>query len=156
MRLYLVQHGDAVPENENPERPLSEKGRRDVQRMASFLARSGMRVARVVHSGKVRARDTAVFLSQTLGPNGVVEEASAGLAPRDDTDRLLEAISLWTDDMMVVGHMPFMGRMVSRLVSGNEDAAVAAFVPATVVSLEKGDDDTWSIEWMVTPALLGQ
>ena len=29
MRLYLVQHGDAIPEQVDPERPLSAEGRRD-------------------------------------------------------------------------------------------------------------------------------
>src|SRR5688572_29245639 len=37
MRLYLVQHGEAVPEQVDPQRPLSEAGRRDVQAMARLL-----------------------------------------------------------------------------------------------------------------------
>ena len=31
MRLYLVQHGDAIPERVDPERPLSAEGRRNVE-----------------------------------------------------------------------------------------------------------------------------
>ena len=74
MRVYLVQHAEAVPAEDNPDRPLSDKGRTDVQRVASFLARS-VRVGRIIHSPKMRARDTAVLLAQVLGPGGVVEEA---------------------------------------------------------------------------------
>ncbi len=49
MKLYLVQHAEAVPAEDNPDRPLSDKGRTDVQRVASFLARS-VRVGRIIHS----------------------------------------------------------------------------------------------------------
>ena len=76
MKLYLVQHAEAVPAEDDPDRPLSDKGRTDVQRVASFLARS-VRVGRIVHSPKMRARDTAVLLAQALGPGGVVEEAAS-------------------------------------------------------------------------------
>jgi broad specificity phosphatase PhoE len=38
MRLYLVQHGDAVPEQLDPERPLSAAGRQDVEAVARLLA----------------------------------------------------------------------------------------------------------------------
>ena len=156
MKLYLVQHGDAVPKDENPERPLSDKGRTDVQRMASFLARGGTRVARVVHSGKVRARDTGTLLSQVLGPNGVVEEAAGGLDPDDSPELLVDAIAGWTEDVMLVGHMPAMGKLISHLVAGNEDAEAVALVPGTVVCLEKAEDGwTWAVNWMVRPELLG-
>ena len=155
MRVYLVQHGAALPEAENPERPLSDKGRRDVQRLASLVARAGVRVARVLHSPKARARDTAVLFSQVLGPNGVVEEADRGLAPNDATDALAGAIAGWEDDVMVVGHLPHMGRLVSRLVTGSDDAGVVAFEPGAVVCLEAGEA-SWSVVWMASPGLIGQ
>ena len=97
MRIYLVQHGEAVPEAENPERPLSDKGRQDVQRLAVLVARSGVCVSRVLHSPKARARDTAVLLSKVLGPNGVVEEVDQGLAPNDTTDAVAGAIAGWEE-----------------------------------------------------------
>ena len=62
MRLYLVQHGDAVPERLDPERPLSAAGRREVEAVARLLAGAGARVAHVVHSGKLRAQQTAELL----------------------------------------------------------------------------------------------
>ncbi len=60
---------------------------------------------------------------------------------------------------MVVGHLPFMGRLVSHLVAGSEKANVAAFQPGTVACLERagGDEDGggWALAWMVRPELLG-
>jgi phosphohistidine phosphatase len=62
MKLYLAQHGDSLPEQVNPERPLSERGREDVRRLAEFLGGTGIQVRRVYHSGKLRARQTAELL----------------------------------------------------------------------------------------------
>jgi phosphohistidine phosphatase len=56
MRLYLVQHGDAVSEQSDPERPLSVAGRRDVEAVARLLASNDIRAERVAHSGKLRAQ----------------------------------------------------------------------------------------------------
>ncbi len=169
MRLYLVQHGDATPKDQNPERPLSDKGRTDIERMAAFLARSRMRLARVIHSGKKRAEETALLFADVLGPGKVVEEAVAGLGPNDSTDLLFQAVGPWAGDavagiegagdIMVVGHLPFMGRLLSRLVSGREESDIAAFIPGTVACLEykKGPAglDEWTLVWMARPELLG-
>ncbi len=159
MKLYLVQHAEAVPAADNPDRPLSEKGRTDARRVASFLARS-VRVGRIIHSPKTRARDTAVLLAQALGPGGVVEEAASGLAADDSVEVAADLIAGWSEDTMVVGHLPFMGRLAAYLVAGSEDANVAAFQPGTVACLERaagdedGDDGGWALAWMVRPELL--
>jgi phosphohistidine phosphatase len=155
MRVYLVQHGEAVPEAENPDRPLSQKGRQDVERLASLLARGGARVARVLHSPKARARDTAVLYSQVLGPNGVVEEVDHGLSPNDTTDAIAGAIAGWEEDVMVVGHLPHMAHLASRLVTGSDDIGVVTFEPGAVACLEAGEA-TWSVIWMAGPSLIGQ
>lgn len=157
MKLYLVQHGEAVAKHENPDRPLTEKGRKDVQRMAAFLARSGVRVARVIHSGRTRARETAVLLAQIIGPGRVVEEAESGLAPDDSTDELAAAVARLGENLMVVGHQPSMGRMVARLVAGRDDPDLLAFEPGAVACLERRPGDGgWVVDWMVGPRLLGQ
>ncbi len=161
MRLYLVQHGDAVAKEANPDRPLSEKGTRDVQRLAVFLARSGVNVARVLHSGKLRAAETAGLLAKVLGPGDVVEEAVSGLGPKDSTETLAAAIGEWSgaaepEDVMLVGHLPHMGRLASRLAAGNTDAAVAAFEPGTVLCLEHVEGEDWTILWMAGPRFIGQ
>ena len=62
MKLYLVRHG--IPEKgAGDDPPLSERGRTDLQRLGSFLARSGLKVKRVIHSPLIRARETALILA---------------------------------------------------------------------------------------------
>ncbi len=40
MRLYLMQHGNPVMEEVDPERPLSDQGKSDVRKVAEFLKRA--------------------------------------------------------------------------------------------------------------------
>ena len=41
MKLYLVRHGEAVSRSQDPERPLSQRGRSDVEGVATRLAKAG-------------------------------------------------------------------------------------------------------------------
>ena len=60
MRLFLVQHGEAKTEQEDPERPLTDRGASDVSRVARAATEARIVTAeRIVHSGKTRARQTA-------------------------------------------------------------------------------------------------
>jgi phosphohistidine phosphatase len=152
MRLYLVQHVDAVPERLDPERPLSAAGRREVEAVARLLACAGARVAQVGHSGKLRAQQTAELLATALAP-GTVPEAMAGLSPNDPVEPMVRTITDWTSDVMLVGHLPSMGKLVARLVAGEERKPVAAFVPGTVVCLQQDEAGGWVIGWMVRPEL---
>jgi phosphohistidine phosphatase len=152
MRLYLVRHGDAVSSEVDPRRPLSRAGRAAVKDVADFLERAGARPARVLHSGKARAEETARLLADALGAAAQVE-ASAGLEPLDPTAALVQRVAGAAEDTMVVGHLPFLDRLVSRLVAGDEDAATVSFGPATVVCLEREQAGEWSIAW-VLPAEL--
>jgi len=156
MHLYLVQHGLAVPKDEDPARPLSARGRRDVGRMAAFLARTRPAISRVIHSGKVRAMQTALVFAETIGPGRIIEEAVDGLAPKDPPDMVATAANDWTEDTMIVGHLPHLGRLAGLLVSGNADETVVHFQPGSVVCLERGENGGgWTIAWAVRPELLG-
>lgn len=66
MRLYLVQHGEAKKEEEDPLRPLSERGREDVQRVAKYVEKLDIKASIIFHSGKLRAKQTAEILAEKL------------------------------------------------------------------------------------------
>ena len=155
MHIYLVQHGAAVPKDEDPERPLSDSGSNDIKRMASFLARSRVSATLVIHSGKLRALETALLLAKVLGTGNLVEEVASGLAPNNSTDEVFEAIDGWTEDTIVVGHLPFMSKLVSRLVTGNENETVVHFKPGSIACLERGENGSgWTVSWHLRPELL--
>jgi phosphohistidine phosphatase len=153
MRLWIVQHGDALAKNVDPDRPLSERGRSDVERLASHLAGCGVGVERVVHSGKTRAQQTADILAAALQARERVE-AVKNLDPMDPPGPFAAECAGAAGDFLVAGHMPFVGKLVSLLVAAREDAALVDFVPGTAACLERADDGTWSVVCLLRPEFL--
>ncbi len=154
MNLYLVQHGDAKPEAEDPERPLSEQGRDDVARVAAFAQRAGVEVTQIRHSGKRRAEETATILAEHLNPAGGVV-ALPGLAPKDDVGVVAELLERETRPLMFVGHRPFMDRLAGLLVTGDRASTVVGFQKGGIVCLERDPSSrTWTVRWVVIPELI--
>ena len=154
MHLYLVQHGLAVDKREDPARPLSEAGAHDVSLLAQQLGAAGVEVARVWHSGKLRAQQTAVQLAKQVLPGGQPQQID-GIAPNDSVEEFVADIDVWQDDTLVVGHLPFMGRLVAQLLTGNPDRDCVQFRPGSIVCLERAGPDHWVLLWMLRPELFG-
>ena len=153
MKLYLVQHGEALAKDVDPARPLSEPGRREVQAMAKFLKSAGIRVERVWHSGKRRAEQTAQILAKAVLHGGAVE-AIGGIDPNDPVAGFVSDADVWEQDTLVVGHLPFLSRLVAWLVAEDPERGVVGFLPGSVVCLERCDVERWILLWMLRPELL--
>ncbi|MGD2138656.1 MAG: phosphohistidine phosphatase SixA [Gammaproteobacteria bacterium] len=154
MRLYLAQHGEAVPKAEDPERPLSEQGSRDVLAVAALLQAGGVRVEKVWHSGKARAEQTARLLAGAVLPRGRKPQAIEGIAPNAAVADFSVDADVWEEDTLVVGHLPFMARLVALLTTGDSEREIVAYCPGSVVCLERADAGHWLVLWMVRPDLL--
>lgn len=152
MKLYLVQHAEALSKEIDPDRPLSDKGLADAAKMAKFLQGAGVSVDEVVHSGKTRAEQTATLLAIALCSSQMIVKMD-GLKPNDSTDHLLHAAETAGGDLMAVGHLPFMAKMAARCLSGAEDGLAVAFEPGAVVCLERTDSG-WTLNWMQRPSML--
>lgn len=153
MRLLLVQHGDAIAAEVDPDRPLSPRGAGDVERLADLLRGWNPRIDRVVHSGKSRARQSAEILAAALAP-GVRPQAHPGLAPTAPVEPIAQQIRTSDEGWLLAGHMPFVGRLVDELVAGESTSHIVDFRPGTAVWLERGEHGDWGICWMVPPELL--
>ena len=148
VQLYLVQHGEAKTENEDPERPLTDPGVDDVARVARHAVEQlGVRVGRVVHSGKTRARQTAEIWSGLLG--AYVEQADV-LAPNDDPTAWLQRLDAEADDLLLVGHLPYLARLAALLLTGVSDHSVIRFRPGGLVGLERTDQG-WVVSVVLPP-----
>lgn len=154
MKIYLVQHGEAVAKEVDPERPLTEQGVTDVQRVARALKHAGVEVKRVIHSGKLRAQQTAEILATEIAPMLQLETSDL-INPNDDPVAFDLQTACGSRGTMVVGHLPFMAKLLSHLVIGDDSHMLAAYQPGSVVCLELIEKDNWQINWMVRPELLG-
>jgi phosphohistidine phosphatase len=135
VRAYLVRHGEAKREDVDPERHLTARGVEDVRRIATGAAEPlGVQPARIVHSGKARARQTAEIWAEVVGAD--VAQAD-GLAPNDDPSIWAKRLTAEEDELMIVGHLPHLERLVGLLVTGHDDRAVAGFPPGGFVCVER-------------------
>ncbi len=153
MKLYLVQHGEALKKEVDPERPLSDQGSADIDRLAALMKQAGIQVSRVIHSGKLRARQTAERLAQAIAP-GVDLEVSGLINPNDNPGAFDWQSESWDRDTLVVGHLPFMAKLVSHMLVADENRVLIAFQPGSIVCVEQYDDVHWQLNWMLGPELL--
>lgn len=152
MRLVLVRHCDAVHPVENPDRPLSEHGRDQARRLAAWMRASGVRANEVLHSGVLRAAETAAEIAAALQPPRGIR-AEAGLRPNDPPRLAVDGLRFGEGCVVVVTHLPIVAHMAALLLTGTERGEPVAFHTGSAAAFE-GEGDHWSLEWAVHPALL--
>ncbi len=151
MKLYLVRHGESNIAASDDERPLSKKGMKDITSLANFLGSLKLHVSYVFHSHKVRAKQTAEILSSKIFIDEQMETRTA-LDPSAPIEKIYDEIMMLNKDIMLVGHMPFMGKFVAQLITGNENRDIVLFQAGTLVCLENIGNE-WVIHWMLSPEL---
>ncbi|HXH72530.1 MAG TPA: phosphohistidine phosphatase SixA [Mariprofundaceae bacterium] len=151
MRVYLAQHGEAVDETVDAARPLSRQGREDVTRTAGFLSLfEKPKPARILHSGKLRAAQTAGMFAEAWQVEAVHEVPD--LAPKDDPAVWFEHLQAMTSDVMLVGHLPHLQRLAGLLVCDDAEKEPVRFRMGCVVCLERNQAG-WSLLWQINPTL---
>jgi phosphohistidine phosphatase len=153
MRIYLTQHGEALAKDVDRERPLSEQGRADVQRLAEFLRDKGVRVEQIWHSGKTRAEQTAALIADAILPDGR-PEARPGLGPNDLVEPLVTSLGTWSSDLMLVGHLPVLRHLADLLLTSEPDPSTLAFEPGSTACLERDAAGQWVLLWVLRPEQL--
>ncbi len=154
MNLYLVQHAKARPKEEDPSRPLSDRGRSELLKVMSFLDTSRkINVETIFHSGKERAEQTATLLAAAIQPTIGVEK-SEGLSPMDDPAIWAEKLKSINSEVMLVGHLPHMGRLASLLLCGDAELQPVHIHNAGIICLRRNPDNHWAVDWIIIPELL--
>jgi len=148
MALFLVQHGLSLSKDKDPEKGLSDAGKEDTRRIADVAKTYAISVAKIVHSGKKRAAQTGVIFQDALQPKSGIAEIS-GINPMDDVKAFGDTIDP-AANLMVVGHLPFMEKLVSYLTAGLEDKRIYKFQNSGVVCLDR-EDNGWFIKWTLNP-----
>jgi phosphohistidine phosphatase len=150
MALFLVQHGKSLPKDVDPDQGLSVEGKAETERIANVAKDYGVNVKIIKHSVKTRARHTAEIFAAILKPDKDIQEIT-GIKPMDDVSAVAEKISS-QDDVMLVGHLPFMERMTSHLITGTIEKPVFKFQNSGIVCLNQDPETkSWFIKWTLMP-----
>jgi phosphohistidine phosphatase len=153
MLLYLVQHAEAKSKEDDPQRDLTEKGSLDIEVVAHHLKRLHVQVGHIYHSGKTRALSTSRILGNHLQPSAGVSEAP-GLAPLDDPAIWADRLATMAEDIMLVGHLPHLGRLAGLLMTGDQERNVINFQMGGAVRLRRMEAGQWALDWMIVPAII--
>jgi phosphohistidine phosphatase len=151
-----MQHGEAAAAEIDPTRPLTAEGAAHVLAVSVLAGRAGVRVDRVVHSGKLRAEQTAALLAEHLHCHRV--DRVGGLKPGDSVAEARDGLLAdgAAGSLAIVGHLPFLDRFASLLVAGDPEAGVIAFRNAALVRLvPAGEGRRFRVAWILPPELAG-
>ncbi|WP_022665102.1 phosphohistidine phosphatase SixA [Desulfospira joergensenii] len=148
MSIFLVQHGLSLPKAEDPEKGVSVPGREETLRIARVAENYKIRPTKILHSGKKRAGQTAEIFHEILKPENSVETL-AGIMPMDDVKPFGNDLDPGSGHM-IVGHLPFMEKLVSYLTADREEPRVLKFQNSGIVCMDQ-DEKGWFIKWTLNP-----
>jgi phosphohistidine phosphatase len=160
MKLFLLRHGIAVERGasefpQDADRPLTAEGRRKTRKAARVFSSLDLEFDLILSSPFVRARETAELVAKEMGLRKelkLIEE----LKPETDPHQLVSAIGRIhpaPSSLLLVGHEPDLGRLVSLFVWGAVGDSVqlkkGGLVMLRTGRLRAGKCAT--LEWVLTP-----
>ncbi|MEO7402632.1 MAG: histidine phosphatase family protein [Burkholderiales bacterium] len=149
MKIYFIHHAEALTAEENPRRPINTKGREQATRLGTRLRALGVSPTRILHSDKLWTIETAQCIAAQLGIAERAKQAAYPINTEDPIAPFIAEIATTQGDLMMCGHVEFLIRAASHLVSGDETTRVVEFKPGngTMVCIE-GAGSTWAITAM--------
>ncbi len=151
MRLYLMQHGEAKSETEDPDRSLTVRGEEETRRISGATKRLRIHPSKICHSGKKRAEQTAGIIAKALD---LSTHLGQGLNPNDALLPWVERIAGEVEDLMIVGHLPFLEKLASFLVCEDERAKVVLFRYSAILCLVRKEEGSWAVDWLLKPEMV--
>jgi len=154
MRLYIARHAHAEPSADDEIRPLSAKGRKQMERLRKGFAQSAFLRPEVVwHSGLVRAEETARELIEGLDLKVPLIQ-KGGLTPYDNPHLIVESINQSRQSTLIVGHNPNLSELARLLIDPQLGQDPIAFLKGSILCLSRfvaGSQHTpWQIEWHIS------
>ncbi len=163
MLLYLVRHAHALNEAENPERPLSPRGRTQMLRLAAFIrGNPAFQPAQLWHSPLLRSSETAALLATQL-PHEMIRVETPGLLPEDDPEPMARRVEMHSPDipLALVGHEPHLSALASLLLTGKPHRSAFQLKKSAIIALEntgethkKNGRPKWRVRWHLSPELI--
>mmetsp|Transcript_45167 Transcript_45167/g.75351 ORF Transcript_45167/g.75351 Transcript_45167/m.75351 type:complete len:167 (-) Transcript_45167:255-755(-) len=153
--VVLLRHGTAVAEEADPERPLDSEGTMQASmtglEVGATLTGYGVKQVRLLHSSKLRAKQTAELVAKELEnvkiPTTVSE--TEGLKPNDDFKGIIARIKKERPEpksaLLLVGHLPQLHKVSTAL--GFDALEEKDFPAAGGLLIEYPETDDPEEEW---------
>jgi phosphohistidine phosphatase SixA len=154
--LYVLRHAHAGDPSRwagpDAERPLSDKGRRQADRLGRFLGEAGFKADAIISSPKVRAAQTAEIVAGHLGVDVTLDDRLADGVGLSSVEAILRDAGD-PSRPIIVGHDPDFSDLVTALTGASEvPMRKGALARVDVVGpLAAGGG---MLRWLVPPDLL--
>ena len=157
MEIYLMQHGQALAEEIDPERRLSPKGEDQIRVTTRALQKMGVGFDFIASSPKKRARQTAEIVATGLGYPVDAIRVTETLEPKASSEETLAFVRTYEDKkrVLLAGHLPSLGEIASGLLSQGAKVSIdfqMGGVCRIDVDLSRGEPG--ELKWYVTPEQL--
>jgi len=147
LTLYLLRHAKSDwsdPTLPDEMRPLSKRGRRDAQLLASFLESAPIRPSLILCSPAMRTRQTLEPLIGALGNPPVEFERDLYAAPAQALLDRLHAVPDAFTSVMLIGHNPGLQELAVRLTKpGKKRATLEAKFPTGALATISLNAPAW-------------
>lgn len=157
MEIYLMQHGEAYTEDQDPERSLTPRGEDQIRSSGKALKKLGVDVDLIVSSPKKRARQTAEIVAGELGYSKEGITATEALEPLAPADDAIGYLSRFGDKgkMLLAGHLPSLGEIASNLMSEGTCVSIHFEMGGVCrIDVEALPTHTGDLRWVLTPTQL--
>lgn len=158
MLLYVMRHGPAADASgagprSDAERPLTDEGRRKVEKVAEALGDAGAEPGLILTSPLLRALQTAEIVGRRF-PEAKVRTTSR-LAPGSPPLEVVEeAVASKAREVLCVGHAPHLDLVVSKACAGVE-FPICELKKAGVACLDvEGFSHRGVIRYVLPPSLV--
>jgi phosphohistidine phosphatase len=125
VNIFVLRHGEAgthasLPSKDS-ERPLTESGRNEVEKVAESLRGLRVEFDRIATSPLKRAKDTAEIVVKAYNTNSPKLEIWEELRPEGSKGELIQRLSKLKQDsdIMLVGHEPYLSTLIGEIISGS-------------------------------------
>jgi phosphohistidine phosphatase len=120
MHLYFLRHGEADwPNWDRPddERPLTERGKKEMRKVAKFLRALDVPLDDILSSPLARARQTADIVAERFELHVREQETLTGGFNVSGLKELVQKYPV--DNLMIVGHEPNFTEVISELTGAH-------------------------------------
>jgi phosphohistidine phosphatase len=162
MNLYILRHAPAVergnPGYEDDRRPLTPEGERRMRKSAAGMKTLGLSFDLILASPLTRAMQTAEIVAAAYDARDRLRTlpALASTANPRETIREIEKNFSSLENLLLVGHEPHLGRLISLLTTGGPRLSLnlkkGAMCKLRTERLSNGRCAT--LRWLITPKQL--
>lgn len=154
MEIYLMQHGPALPKDQDPDEGLSPEGRERIRASARALRKMDVRFDAVLSSPKKRSKETAAIVAKALGfpVDRIIETTRVkAMTPPGETVQALSELKS-AQRILVAGHLPSVAEVASFLMTEGPKATIQFEMGGCCrIDVEDPAKHSGRLRWYMTP-----